>query len=96
MNDTITSQTEESESCADRLRFAVEIRKSTKGNFCCCVPEAGTGESVEDLLKSVQDIIADYLKDLQEDKLPFPKPLPRLAVKDEGFVSLEIVEVLLP
>lgn len=83
----------------DRLYFPVEVRKSSKENFCCCIPEAGcatTGDSVEALLQSAGDIIADYLEDLQEDKLPFPQPLPKLPVKDEGFVSMKTVEVLLP
>ncbi|DBA87228.1 TPA: hypothetical protein ACH3X1_004294 [Trebouxia sp. C0004] len=60
----------------------------TNGNFWCCIPEAGcaaTGDSVEDLLQSVQEIIAGYLEDLQEDSLPFPKPQYRNPVKDEGF-----------
>lgn len=82
----------------DRLYFPVEVRKSSRGNFCCCIPEAGcatTGDSVEALLQSVQDIIADYLE-LQEDNLPFPQPVPKLPVKDNGFVTMETVEVLLP
>lgn len=84
---------------SNSLTFPLEIRKSTKGNFCCCVPEAGcaaTGGSVEDLLQSVQEMIADYLEDLQEDKLPFPKPQYKHPAKDEGFVSMQEVTVHLP
>ena len=58
---------------------------------------------MEALLQSAQDIIADYLEDLEEDKLPFPQdklpfpqPLPKLPLKDEGFVTMETVGVLLP
>jgi len=75
------------------------VRKSTKGNFCCCIPEAGcaaTGASLKQLLQSVQEMIEDYLRDLQKENLPFPTPLDKSPVKDEGFVSMEVVEVLLP
>lgn len=83
---------------ADKLLFPVEVRKSTKGNLCCCIPEAGcavTAETVGDLLQTAHDIIVDYLEDLQADKLPFPVPLHKSPSKDENFVSMEVVEVLL-
>ncbi len=83
----------------ERLLFPVEVRKSSKGNLCCCIPEAGcaaTEVGLEQLLQSVQDMIEDYLRDLQKEKLPFPTPQDRSPVKDEGFVSMEVVEVLLP
>ena len=83
----------------NRWIFPVEVRKSTKGNFSCCVPEAccaATADSVEALLESVKDLIEDYLDDLQEDKLPFPKPALEFPVKDEAFVCIQYVEVLLP
>ncbi len=41
-------------------------------------------------------MIEDYLRDLQKENLPFPTPLDKSPVKDEGFVSMEVVEVLLP
>jgi len=52
--------------------------------------------SLEQLLQSVKDMLDDYLRDLQKEKLPFPTPLDISPVKDEGFVSMEVVEVLLP
>ena len=83
----------------ERLLFPVEVRKSSKGNLCCCIPEAGcaaTGVSLEQLLQSVQDMIEDYLRSLPKEKLPFPTPLDKVPIRDEGFVSMEFVEVLLP
>ena len=84
---------------AGRLLFPVEVRKSTKGNFCCCIPEAScavTGESVEELLRHAHDIIADHLEDLQADKLPFLIPQFKCPVKDEGFVAVKAIQVALP
>lgn len=49
--------------------------------------------SLEQLLQSVKDTIEDYL---QKEKLPFPTSPDKSPVKDEGFVSMEIGEVLLP
>jgi len=83
----------------ERLLFPVEVRRSSKGNLCCCISEAGcaaTGVSLEQLLQSVKDILEDYLRDLRKEKLPFPTPLDKCPVKDEGFISMEVVEVLLP
>ncbi len=83
----------------ERLLFPVEVRRSSKGNFCCCISEAGcaaTEVNLEKLLQSVKSLLEDYLRDLKEEKLPFPTPLDKSPVKDEGFVSMEVVEVLLP
>ena len=83
----------------ERLLFPVEVRRSSKGNFCCCISEAGcdaTEVNLEKLLQSVKSLLEDYLRDLKEEKLPFPTPLDKAPVKDEGFVSMEVVEVLLP
>ena len=55
-----------------------------------------TGESVEELLQCAHDIIADYLEDLQEDKLPFPIPQLKCPVKDEGFVAMKTIQVARP
>ena len=89
----------ERSSLPTRSTFQVEVRKSTKGNFCCCVPEAccaTTADSVEALLANVKELLEDYFDDLQEDKLPFPRPVLKLPIKDEGFVCMQDVEVLLP
>ncbi len=51
---------------------------------------------MEQLLQSVQDMIEDYLRSLPKEKLPFPTPLDKVPIRDEGFVSMEFVEVLLP
>ncbi len=52
--------------------------------------------SLEQLLQSVKDMLEDYLRDLRKEKLPFPTPLDKCPIEDEGIVSMEVVEVLLP
>ena len=78
------------------LRFQVEVRKSSTGNFCCCVPEArsaASGDTVEELIEIIQDLIEDYIEDCKEEKISLPVPQQRHEVRDEGFVKMAIVQI---
>jgi predicted RNase H-like HicB family nuclease len=85
-------------SLVKKLVLCVEIRRGSHGNLCCCVPEVGccaTGENVEDLLQSIQDLIEEYLEDCQQSKVSLPEPQQRDPIQDHDFVAMKAVEVLL-
>lgn len=81
---------------SNELVFEVEVRQSSKGNFCCCIPEcmcAATADSIEELLEVTRDMIVEYITDREANKLPLPQPQLVSPTKDSGFISLQSIVI---
>ena len=81
---------------SNELIFELEVRQSSKGNFCCCIPEcmcAATADSIEELLENMRGMLVEYIADLKADNFSLPQPHPVSPTKDSGFISLQNIVI---